>query len=420
MLRIYTFIILLYYCIVSVYSFFNEKAKRWKKGQKIWRADLEKIKGLKNPIWFHCASVGEFEQARPIIEHIRSFYPDSQMFLTFYSPSGYELRCTYDKVDAVTYLPLDLHSNVTSFLDTLRPSAAIFIKYELWFNFMEEIYQRRIPFALVSAHFNKNHWLASGFGQYFGKRLRQFDKIFLQDESSKEVLKSLNLNNLDVVGDTRFDRVRQVASSHFEHDLLSRFTAEHEVLVAGSTWIEDMDVLMPIIKSNPKLRVIVAPHELKSNQWLIWKSNFGNEIIPLSEFSDSKLVKIRIVYIDQIGLLSKLYRYATFAYVGGGFGQNVHNTLEAAVYGIPVFFGPKNKRFAEIQLLKTIGAGIEVDNGEDLKSKVQSSSSSNYSEIANRLKSFFAEHEGATLAIIQWMDKEGIIRHKKTPSEEEA
>ena len=222
--------------VAKILSLFNSKIEQWVLGQKIWRVDLAQLRVLQEPIWFHCASVGEFEQARPLIEAIRAQFPDISMVITFYSPSGYKLRRDYGKVDLVTYMPLDLKVNALRFLDALNPRAVIFVKYELWFNFMDVISKRKIPFVLVCAHFQKDHWISKPYARYFAKRLMQFDKIFLQDKLSANVLNNYQLNNLKVAGDTRFERVQQVALAQFNDDVLIEFATNSEVLVAGSTW----------------------------------------------------------------------------------------------------------------------------------------------------------------------------------------
>ena len=407
MLRFYTLLLRMGLIIVPLFSGRNDKVRKWLDARGKWKVDLDSFKKSKPLIWFHCASVGEFEQARPVIEKLAQG-GQFQVAITFFSSSGYEAKANYEFADVITYLPSDLPENVEAFVSKLNPDVAIFVKYEFWFNFMEVLYSKNIPMALISAYFPNKHWTIEWPGILLGERLSQFDVIFTQDDMSCNILASVMINNARKAGDTRVDRVLDVKEESWEFDSFNKFVGEGQhVLVVGSNWIEDDLYLIPAIKNHPKLKVIVVPHELHDDQKNSWKESFKNQMILIGELELGEFVNQRILYVDRMGMLSKLYRFASVAFVGGGFGKAVHNTLEAAVYNIPVIFGPKNGRFQEIQTLKELGIGLEVKSqSEFLVALDKALFDKEYQTLVrNASKEFFQSQRGASEEIVHWIEK---------------
>ncbi|MEZ4720640.1 MAG: glycosyltransferase N-terminal domain-containing protein [Flavobacteriales bacterium] len=400
---IYQIFIGLYKIVAQLLGLFDAKARKWINGRDHWKSlDIQR-NAEEKLYWFHCASVGEFEQARPVIEGLKSQIPESKIVLTFFSPSGYELRKNYEYADFVTYLPTDTKSNARLFLDKVKADFVVFVKYEFWFNLMNEVHVRRIPFYLISAHFPKNHFLLKWPGSLLGKRLTQFDRIFLQDGSSAQDLRKIGVTSVEIAGDTRFDRVEEGKKSKWNNAQVSEFVGDEKVLVIGSNWSEDDKVILPVLQNIDDFKVIVAPHEIKGNQWTVWSKTFDGQIVKWSEMEHTELSKARVLFVDTVGVLSKLYRFGTAAFVGGGFGAGLHNTLEAAVYGIPVIFGPNNKRFLEVQTLKELGVGLQIENTDGfIQALLRAMKEREYQENCTKvLREYFDQNIGASQKIIQ-------------------
>lgn len=359
---LYSLSIRLYGFAIWLAGFFNPKAKAWLAGRKNWRANLHAIPSLENCIWIHCASLGEFEQGRPLIEEIKSKYPGKKILLTFYSPSGYEIRKDYALTDHVCYLPLDTQKNARDFVAITKPQMALFVKYEVWHHLFSALHSNGIPTYLVSAIFRPSQVYFKPWGTWFQKSLKNASHIFTQDDGSKNLLNQIGINHVSVAGDTRFDRVLSIANHSKSDDKLAKFSKGHFTIVAGSTWPEDEAILLRLLEKNPSLKAIIAPHE--TNQKRINAIvNSGDRIARWSDTEDPK-PEDQIIVLDTIGLLSSAYKYGTTALIGGGFGKGIHNTLEAAVYGIPVFFGPNYQKFKEAKDLITGGGGIEITSQE--------------------------------------------------------
>ncbi len=407
MLRFYTLLLRMGLILVPLFSSKNVKVRKWFDAREKWKEDLGSFNKHKTVIWFHCASIGEFEQARPVIEKLAQT-DRYQLAITFFSSSGYEAKANYEFADLITYLPSDLPENAEDFVNKLNPDAAIFVKYEFWFNFMDVLYTKNIPMALISAYFPDKHWTIEWPGILLGEMLSQFDVIFTQDEMSCNILASVMIDNARSVGDTRVDRVLDVKKQAWEFDPINSFIGEGEhVLVVGSNWSADDRNLIPVIKNHPNLKVIVVPHELHENQKSSWKENFKSQMLSIAELESGEFVNQRVLYVDRMGLLSRVYRFASVAYIGGGFGKAVHNTLEAAVYNIPVIFGPENGRFQEIQYLKELGVGIEVKSQSELSAALDKAlSDKEYRALVNRASNeFFQSQLGASDEIFQWIEK---------------
>lgn len=356
--------------MICIASLFNRKARLWKEGRKNLFDKLRSV-AADDTIWVHCASLGEFEQGRPLIEKIKEKYPRYKILLTFFSPSGYEIRKNYPLADAVTYLPLDTRRNAKRFISIVKPTKAYFIKYEFWYFFLKELKKNNIPVYLVSANFRENQIFFRWYGQWYKKILFLFTHIFVQHASSAELLKRHGIAHCSVSGDTRFDRVCEIAARAKEDTAIEVFKQNKSVLIAGSTWPEDEKLLVRLINecANP-LRYIIAPHEIHPFHLDALQAALTKRSVRYSQAINQKKIDADVLIIDNIGMLSSLYRYGTIAYIGGGFGKGIHNILEAAVFGMPVLFGPRYHKFNEAIELAQEGGAFPVDNYAELTSRV--------------------------------------------------
>ncbi|MFN7279880.1 MAG: 3-deoxy-D-manno-octulosonic acid transferase [bacterium] len=362
-----------YRLLILIASLWNRKARAWIEGRRGWRDKLATrlAKAGGDRLWMHCASVGEFEQGRPVLEAIRSARPDMTIVLTFFSPSGYELRKDYPGADIVAYMPLDTPGNAEDFVSIVRPHLAIFIKYEHWYHHLEVLEKRGIPSVLVSAIFRSGQPFFKPWGGFWRRMLKRYALIFVQDQGSRSLLSGIGLEDrVSIAGDTRFDRVCSVAASSGEIKELTFLKDSGPVMVAGSTWPEDERLLSAYISRRPGLRSIIAPHEISENRLSAITEAFP-KVLRWSELllaGPERKEDWQTLLIDNIGLLSRLYRYGTVAYVGGGFHRaGIHNILEAAVYGIPVVFGPVHRKAREAAALKRLGGAFVVSGASDLE-----------------------------------------------------
>ncbi len=405
MVFLYNLGIRIYQLLVAIVSIFNSKARLFRNGRKGWEKHLRKsIKENDRIVWFHCASLGEFEQGRPVIEAFKLKYPDVKILLTFFSPSGYEVRKNYTGADYIFYLPLDTYLNAKRFIDIANPIAAIFVKYEFWYFYLNQLKKRQIPTYVISAIFRNDQVFFKFYGGWYRKFLFHFQHLFVQNEKSKELLASIGVNNVTVAGDTRFDRVIANAKAAKIIPLIEQFSANSNVLVAGSTWPKDEDLLIEYFKTNThNLKLIIAPHEIHNQNIEKLREKFGVSSLRFTQPNESDLGEARILIIDTIGILSSVYRYGTAAYIGGGFGVGIHNTLEAAVFGIPVLFGPNYQRFQEALELIEIGAAISIsDNNQFASAMNQFITTENELQRVKEISSnFFSNKKGATNTIIE-------------------
>ena len=330
---------------------------------------IDKMELLKkthpNPriIWFHAASLGEFEQGRPLIEQLREKYPEYQIMVTFFSPSGYEVRKNYRGADIISYLPYDRPKLVSNFLDIIKPEKAFFIKYEFWGNMLEELHRRNIPTYLVSGIFRKRQIFFKWYGRSMRPVLRLFNHIFVQDEESKQLLEGLKVKNVTICGDTRFDRVIAIQQQAKQYQWAADFQSSSKfTLIAGSSWPKDEDIFIDHFNKHPEMKLIIAPHEIHESHVKDIISKLKRPYMRYSELDESKVKDVECIIIDAIGFLSSIYRYGDIAYIGGGFGVGIHNTLEAAVYGIPVVFGPNHTAFREALGLLEVGGGFTISD----------------------------------------------------------
>jgi len=363
---LYNFGIQLFIWALRIASWRNEKAKKMLKGRK---GLLTKIKKEQNRdeklIWVHCASLGEFEQGRPLIEEIKRNYPEKKIMLTFFSPSGYEVQKNYATVDYIYYLPLDTRRNVRRFIKYCNPEVVFFIKYEYWYNFLSILKKKKIPVYFVSTIFRKDQLFFKKRGGWYRKMLKLATHFFLQNEESAELLKSLKITNYSVVGDTRFDRVAHV----FEHVKpileIEQFLGGCKAIIAGSSWKAEEALLMQYYRINSSMKLIIVPHEVTKENIQRIRNQFDNQIILYSEFSKTFSPDKNIIVIDAYGLLTSIYQYGLLAIIGGGFGAGIHNVLEAATFGLPVIFGPNYLKFREAVDMVDLNCAFPVENIED-------------------------------------------------------
>ena len=331
----------------------------------------EKIKDGTNYIWFHASSLGEFEQGRPMIEKFRAEHPEYRVVLTFFSPSGYRSARNYQQADVVCYLPFDTPCNVRRFLDIVKPKMVFFVKYEFWLNFLFALKKRAIPTYIVSSIFRKEQVFFRWWGAYYRRALRCFTHLFVQNEESKALLASIGVKNVSVVGDTRFDRVAKISEQAHLLPLVEAFAEDGKnIFIAGSSWGPDEEVYIPYFNTHPSWKLIIASHEVNEERIKNIEEQVRGYCVRYTQATMDEVRSAKCLIIDCFGLLSSIYRYGRVAYVGGGFGVGIHNVLEAAVYGIPVFFGPNNKKFQEAQQLKACGGGLQITSREDFESKM--------------------------------------------------
>ncbi len=344
----------------------NEKAKQWLKGRQQWELSLRKAfeKKPENVIWFHCASLGEFEQGRPVLEKIKSNFPTHFILLTFFSPSGYEIRKNYSGADHICYLPLDEKATAKKFISIVNPLAVYFVKYEFWYHYTNELSERNIPFFFISSHFRKNQIFFKPYGIFFRKMLERATLLLVQNQQSALLLKNAGINNYKITGDTRFDRVMSIVNDQKKLPLINAFKGNNKILIGGSTWPEDEEILLKALAElNSEVKLILVPHDVSPSRIneLTQKAKSilkNEEITVYSSLNENA----RVLIVDSIGLLSSLYSYSSIAWIGGGFGAGIHNTLEAAAYSIPVVFGPNYTKFNEAVELINIGGGFSAQN----------------------------------------------------------
>ncbi|MDR0891371.1 MAG: 3-deoxy-D-manno-octulosonic acid transferase [Mediterranea sp.] len=365
---LYNLAIVLYDFAIHLAAPFSRKPRKMMKGHwVVYQLLRQQVEPGAKYIWFHAASLGEFEQGRPLIEKIRATHPTYKILLTFFSPSGYEVRKNYRGADIVCYLPFDKPRNVRKFLGITSPCMAFFIKYEFWKNYLDELRRRRIPVYSVSSIFRRDQIFFKWYGGTYRNVLKDFDCLFVQNEASKRYLAKLGISRVKVVGDTRFDRVLQIRSEAKALPLVERFKGDNRfTFVAGSSWGPDEDLFLEYFNTHPEMKLIIAPHVIDENHLVEIVSKLKRPYVRYTRADEQNVARADCLIIDCFGLLSSIYRYGEVAYIGGGFGVGIHNTLEAAVYGIPVIFGPKYQKFQEaVQLIETGGA-YSINTYEEL------------------------------------------------------
>ena len=372
----YNLFIYLYLLGVAVYSCFNAKVRRmWRGEREAFGVLRQKVAPNARYVWFHAASLGEFEQGRPLMEQMKREHPDIKILLTFFSPSGYEVRKNYEGADIICYLPLDTPLNAHRFLRLIQPEKAFFIKYEFWYNYLHILKHRGIPVYSVSSIFREGQIFFRWYGHQYGRVLKCFTHFFVQNAESQRLLNSLGLTNVTVTGDTRFDRVLQIKEQAHALPIVEAFAANRKVFIAGSSWQPDEEIFIRYFGQHPDWRLIIAPHvigedHLHQIEHLLERRSVAR-YTSLEKMDNQQrqtaIAQAEVLVIDCFGLLSSIYRYADVTYVGGGFGVGIHNTLEAAVWDVPVVFGPNNQKFQEAQGLKAQGGGFEIASYDDFE-----------------------------------------------------
>lgn len=398
---------------IAIASLFNEKVR------KMWRGEREAFKILKQKvdpnakyIWFHAASLGEFEQGRPLMERIRKEYPQYKILLTFYSPSGYEVRKNYEGADIICYMPVDTRLNAIRFLRLVRPVMAFFIKYEFWSNFLHILKHRNIPTYSVSSIFREDQVFFKWYGRSYAGVLKCFTRFFVQNEESKRLLEGIGITAVDVVGDTRFDRVLQIKEAAKQLPICEAFRTgvassqsadvphhDFKVFVAGSSWPPDENIFIPFFNEHKDWRLLIAPHVIAEEHLkLILSLIKGKKVVRYTQTTPEEAAEADVLIIDCFGLLSSMYNYGDVAYIGGGFGVGIHNTLEAAVWNMPVIFGPNNKKFQEAQGLLKSGGGLEINTYEDFSGLMSSlmNDETFLKQAGDKAGAFVAHLAGAT------------------------
>lgn len=404
---LYSFAIHIYTFLVEMMSLVNRKARMTRFGQ--WKTNgilREHIDPEASYIWFHAASLGEFEQGRPMIEEIKSKHPNYKVLLTFFSPSGYEVRKNYPGADVICYLPFDTPYRVNKFLNLSKPAIAIFIKYEFWVNYLNELKNREIPTYLISSIFRKDQAFFKWYGTWYKKALWCFDAIYVQDEDSKKLLAQHGVNHVEVCGDTRFDRVIEVSKSARQFPILERLkdTPKNNtsvVLISGSTWPPDEELLIRYFNKRKDMKMIIAPHEIYRDRLMDIESLLRRPSVRFSELNDNNIRRDCII-VDSFGSLSSIYRYGAIAYVGGGFGKGIHNILEAAVYGIPIVFGPKYHKFKEARDLIEVGGAFTVADEKAFNALMDDllDHPEKLKKAGEAAAQFVQKHSGATQCIL--------------------
>lgn len=410
---VYNIFIFLFQWGVRLAAIGNAKAKQWIAGRKnIWSELEEKISKNDPLIWIHASSAGEFEQAKPVIEELKLKYPSHKIAVSFFSSSGFIVAKKYIYADLIFYLPVDTSKNAKRLITKINPQLVIFVKYDLWYHYLNAVHRNQIPLLLVAAVFRKKQSSFQWYGSFFRKMLGFFTQIFVQDKASYEILKKHDITQTQISGDTRFDRVGTIAGSVTAIPFIKEFIGENKVLIAGSTWPDDEALLKETIKSFPALKIILVPHEVNNHHIKAIQKLFPGALLYSQLKNDHANFKENVLVIDNVGILSKLYQYATIAYVGGGFTRDgIHNILEAAVFGRPVIFGPNHKKYREAKELIDHGGGVSVATDDELISVMQNLLSNNkpYQKACEASHHYIHSKKGATKKIIDFIQEKRLL-----------
>jgi 3-deoxy-D-manno-octulosonic-acid transferase len=396
--------------VLGLVKFFGPKAKLFVAGQRQIPVVLDEIKTFKaqNPdkeiIWFHCASLGEFEQGRPVLEACKSRYPEFGVLITFFSPSGYEIRKNYPLADFICYFPIDTKANAKRFVELVNPKIAVFVKYEFWPNIIKALQLNGTKLIGISVILRESQAFFKPWGRYFREVLFSFEHLFVQNQTTAHLLESMEYKRYTVAGDTRFDRVLDTLSKIQPISGVADFVSDKQVFVVGSAWAEDMQVLIPFALEHPNIKFIIAPHELHETEINAWAKELN--ALRFSNYKGNTLPDVQVLIIDSIGLLSSLYQYAHFAFVGGSFGKGLHNILEAAVFGVPIFFGDKRfHKFEEAKDLISRKVAFPLKDTESLNQVFESIDAKRLTEIKTASEDYVNSQSGATDTIIKFIAK---------------
>ncbi|HMR45966.1 MAG TPA: glycosyltransferase N-terminal domain-containing protein [Bacteroidia bacterium] len=406
MLLLYSIGIRLYHFAAALASPFNAKAKAFTEGRRnlFQKVQQELQNESAKRIWFHCSSYGEYEQGKPVLQQIKKLFPQYKIVLSFFSPSGYKQGAKEKLADYVFYLPCDSSSNARKWLDCINPNMAIFVKYDFWFHYMRELSRRSIPFIYISALFRTNQFFFKWYGGAFIKEFKKVTRFFVQNNTSLHILNQKGITRVEVSGDTRFDRVIQLPGLEFKDEKIESFIAAKKIIVAGSTWPEDHLLLADYCNST-EVKLIMAPHEIHESSYKDFIAACKKNVACYSKATVKELLKADVLIIDKIGMLSKLYRFATITYIGGGFGKGIHNTLEAAVYGKPVIFGSNFQKFEEAKQLLESGGAFTISNFRELKTIFDELLNNNkkLEQAGEICQNVVKSNAGATMIITNWL-----------------
>jgi len=404
---LYNLGILAYYLLVRIVSIRNEKARKWIEGRKdIFKRLRETITPGERILWFHASSLGEFEQGRPVIESIRKLKPDYKILLTFFSPSGYELRKDYKYADYIFYLPLDTKKNAARFIDIVRPEKVFFIKYEFWYNFLTQLKEEGIPTYIFSALFRPSQIFFKPWGKWYLKAIATYEHIFVQNQESFDILHKFGFINVSVSGDTRLDRVGEIADAAPRLDKLEIFCGGQKAIIAGSTWKEDEDLFIPYLnKCQSGQKFVIAPHEVNPQSLERVCSALEKPYTLYSTATPEELANAEVLIVDGYGYLVSVYRYGMLAYVGGGFTSGIHSTLEPAAFGLPVIFGPDYQKFQEAHDMLSLGAATCINNYEELEMQIDSYRSNPGKLLSDAAiaRGYVNKNRGASKEIVKYL-----------------
>lgn len=401
-----------YYLFVLFASIFNRKAKQWIQGRVEQKTKFNLPLPRTPRIWYHFASLGEFEQGRNVLEQIKKEYPSYTIVVTFFSPSGYEVRKNYALAEQIYYLPLDTPSNAKLVLDHIQPSLIFFTKYEYWYNYFSEAKKRNIPLFIISSIFRKEQLFFKSYGSFQRKILNLVTHFFVQNQESIDLLNSIQITNCSIAGDTRFDRVYEHSLNPIQDNCIAKFCESSSIFVAGSSWPKDEELIQDLLVEFPLMKFIFVPHEVNEGSINSLKTMFGTDAELYTKYKDATFPESkRVMIVDTVGLLNSIYQYATYCYVGGGFGVGIHNTLEAAAYGKPVYFGPNYQKFSEAKSLIQINASMSISSASELieQIKLLEGNHAIYIEKCTAAKNFVLKEKGATEKIISALKKENFL-----------
>lgn len=401
-----------YYLLILIVSAFNTKAKLWIDGRRSQKELFKSPLPTGKRIWFHFASLGEFEQGRVLLEKIKNEYKEFNIIISFFSPSGYEVRKNYALAEKVYYLPIDTKQNAIEFLNHINPEFIFFNKYEYWHHYIKEAQKRGIPLFINSAIFRSNQIYFKWYGGFYRNILKSVKHFFLQNEKSAELLANININNFTICGDTRFDRVFENSINPKTDYIVEQFCKDQNVIIAGSTWLKDEELIKELSNNLKELKLILVPHELSKAHLDSIRTLFKNKLNFYTDcLKENSIPSENVLVIDTIGLLSSIYKHGKYCYIGGGFGAGIHNTLEAATYGKPIFFGPNYEKFSEAKELIKLGAAFSIHHSSELLNKVQhfEKNSADYDIACHKSKEFVLRNKGASDRIIAYLKESKIL-----------
>ncbi len=401
---LYNFCVAVYARLIALASLWNPKAKLWTTGRKnVFERMARAISPSDRIVWIHVASLGEFEQGRPLMEQIRKQYPEFKILLTFFSPSGYEVRKDYKGADYIFYMPIDTPRNVGRFLDIAHPEIAVFVKYEFWLNYLRQLKARGTRTYVISSIFRRNSIFFRSYGFLWRQALDAFDRIFVQNEESRELLHGIGFDNVIVAGDTRFDRVAAIAEAVKRIDAIETFKGDAPLFIAGSTWRPDEEILMELIADNPRIKFVIAPHEMDEVRINRIMTQTCGRAVRYTHCDAQSLARSQVLILDTVGILASVYRYASWAYIGGGFGVGIHNTLEAATFALPIAFGPNYAKFKEARDMVALGAATKVESAEELKRWFAPLRDDSVlrAKVSSTAKDYTVKNQGATSLIMR-------------------